>query len=142
MSDSVINRKMRSVGSFVKAHPGKKEKETRKGHLGTLLLDDGGSDHLVEGIVFAFAGRCNVHGGGANVLLLEAGLEQMRHLCLLKIINRRSRLVWGYQVPSNLFIINLEIIAAPNSGCTQMWPVRGVYSVLSCTDTYQPNTEV
>lgn len=105
MADSVINRKMRSVGSFEKARPGKKK---RKGHLGTLLLDDGGSDHLVEGIVFAFAGWCNVHGGGANVLLLEAGLEQMRHLCLLKIINRRSRLVWGYQVPSNLFIINLE----------------------------------
>lgn len=56
--------------------------------LRTLLLDDGGCDHLIEGIVFAFAGWCNVHGGGANFLLLEAGLQQMRHLGLLKIINR------------------------------------------------------
>lgn len=49
----------------------------------TLLLNDGGSDHLFEGIVFAFAGRCNVHGGGADILFLEAGLEQMRNLRLL-----------------------------------------------------------
>ena len=56
--------------------------------LQTLLLDDGWSDHLVEGVVFAFFGRCNVHGGGANLLLLEAGLQQMRHLGLLRIINR------------------------------------------------------
>lgn len=114
----------------MRRHVTVKKKKKKKSHLGTLLLDDGGSDHLVEGIVFAFAGRCNVHGGGANVLLLEAGLEQMWHLCLLKIINRRSRSVWGYQVPSDLFIINLEIIAALNSGCTQMWRVRGVYTVL------------
>lgn len=54
----------------------------------TLLLDDGGSDHLIEGIVFAITGWCNVHGGCANILLLEAGLEQMRHLGLLENINK------------------------------------------------------
>lgn len=42
----------------------------------------------MEGVVFAFSRRYNVHGVGANLLLLEAGLEQMRHLRLLKIINR------------------------------------------------------
>lgn len=56
--------------------------------LQTLLLDDGGSDHLIEGIVFAIAGWCNVHGGSANILLLEAGLEQMRYLGLLENINK------------------------------------------------------
>lgn len=54
----------------------------------TLLLDDGGSDHLIEGIVFAIAGWCNVHGGSANIPLLEAGLEQMRYLGLLENINK------------------------------------------------------
>ena len=47
----------------------------KKQCLRTLLLDNGGSDHLIEGIVFAFTGRCNVHGGGADILLLEAGFE-------------------------------------------------------------------
>lgn len=59
----------------------------KKGHKkqcpSTSLLNDGGSDHLREGIIFAFAGRRNVHGGGADFLLLEASLEQMRNLCLL-----------------------------------------------------------
>ncbi len=68
----------------------KKQTKKRLQCLQTLLLDDGGSDHFIEGIVFAVAGWCNVHGGGANLLLLEAGLEQMRQLGLLKIINRRS----------------------------------------------------
>lgn len=68
-----------------KAHCGKKKR--KKGHKrqcpSTLLLDDGGGDHLSEGIIFAFAGGCNVHGGGADFILLESGLEQMRNLRLL-----------------------------------------------------------
>lgn len=49
----------------------------------TLLLNDRWSDHLIERVVFAFTGWCNVHCGGADILLLEASLEQMRSLCLL-----------------------------------------------------------
>lgn len=80
----------RSERWFKKCHNGKKNPEKNKTLCDEkLLLDDGGSDHLVEGIVFAFAGRRDVHGGGADVLLLEAGLEQMRHLGLLRIIDRR-----------------------------------------------------
>lgn len=67
-----------------------KKKKRLQQCLQMLLLDDGGSDHLIEGIVFAIARCYNVHGGGANLLLLEPGLEQMRHLGLLKIINRQS----------------------------------------------------
>lgn len=87
----------------------------------TLLFEDGGSDHLFEGIVFAFTGWCNVHGGGANLLLLEAGLEQMRHLGLLKIINRKCWSVVGRLTALSasltriVFIIHLEIITARNT---------------------------
>lgn len=79
----------RSERWFKKFHNSKKTETNKTPCDEKLLLDDGGSDHLVEGIVFAFAGRCDVHGGGADVLLLEAGLEQMRHLGLLRIIDRR-----------------------------------------------------
>lgn len=55
----------------------------KKQRPSTLLLNNGGSDHLSEGIIFAFAGWRNVHGGSADFLLLEASLEQMGNLCLL-----------------------------------------------------------
>lgn len=71
------------MGSQRKAHWSKKKKSLLNA-VKILLFDNGGSDHLVEGVVFALAGRCDVHGGGANLLLLEAGLEQMGHLGLLK----------------------------------------------------------
>lgn len=67
----------------VRRHIVVKKMEHKRQCPSTLLLDDGGSDHLSEGIIFAFAGRCNVHGGGADFILLESGLEQMRNLRLL-----------------------------------------------------------
>lgn len=96
-------------------------KKTLQQFCWTLLFDDGGSDHLVEGIVFAFTGCCNVHGGGANLLLLEAGLEQMRHLGLLKIINRQRWSVVRRLTALSAFltrivlIIHLEFITARNT---------------------------
>lgn len=68
------------------------EKKKKKLHwcLYTLFFYNSGSDHLAEGIVFAFTGWFNVHGGGANLLLLEACFDQMRHLGLLEIINGRG----------------------------------------------------
>ena len=57
-----------------------------------LLFKNGGSDHLVKGVVFAFSWGYNVHGGGGNLLLLESGLEQMGHLGLLKS-HRASSLI-------------------------------------------------
>lgn len=49
-----------------------------------LLFEDGGGDHLVEGVVFALGGRGDVHQAGAYAVLLEASLQQPRHLRLLK----------------------------------------------------------
>lgn len=91
---------------FEKSHHGKKKKtETNKSLcLEILLLGDGGSDHLVEGVVFAFAGWCNVHGGGANILLLEASLKQVRHLRLLRIIDRQ------YEAACALYLFGWFII--------------------------------
>lgn len=88
----------------------KKKKETNKSLCPEiLLLGDGGSDHLVEGVVFAFAGWCNVHGGGANILLLEASLQQVRHLCLLRIIDRQYEAACTFYLFS-WFIIYSRII--------------------------------
>lgn len=55
------------------------------------VLDDGRRDHLIEGVVFALGGRCNVHGGAADLVLLEAGLQQTGHLGLLQTINTQRR---------------------------------------------------
>lgn len=75
-----------------KRHVREKKKKKKKLHwcLYTLFFYNSGSDHLAEGIVFAFTGWFNVHGGGANLLLLEACFDQMRHLGLLEIINGRG----------------------------------------------------
>lgn len=96
----------------------KKKKKGLLQSLWTLLFENGGSDHLIEGIVFAFTGWNNVHGGGANLLLLEPGLEQVRHLGLLEIINREEwmsvRRLAAISASAELiqFIIRLEIIGA------------------------------
>lgn len=42
------------------------------------------SDHLVEVIVFALGWRDNIQQCGADLLSLEACLDQVRHLGLLK----------------------------------------------------------
>lgn len=84
----------------------------------TLLLEYGGRDHLIEGVVFAFSGWCNVHVGGAYVLPLEAGLQQMRHLGLLKIINRHCELVKARPLTALSFTLKLSqlrIHVAPSS---------------------------
>ena len=50
----------------------------------SLLLENGWCNHFVEGIIFAISRGNDVHQGCADVLLLEASLDQMRHLGLLK----------------------------------------------------------
>lgn len=89
---------------FEKSHHGKKTETNKSLCPETSLLGDGGSDHFVEGVVFAFAGWCNVHGGGANILLLEASLKQVRHLRLLRIIDRQ------YEAACALYLFSRFII--------------------------------
>lgn len=100
------------IGRRQKTHLNIKRLQQR---LCPLFFHNSGSDHLLEGVVFAFSGWFNVHGGGANLLLLEAGLEQMGHLGFLKIINRdrERRLACG---PIRFISRNLDMTAAGNSG--------------------------
>lgn len=101
---------------FEKSHHGKKTETNKRLCLEILLLGDGGSDHLVEGVVFAFAGWCNVHGGGANILLLEASLKQVRHLRLLRIIDRQHEAAFAPFISSAGLSFTLEL--SLNAGCT------------------------
>lgn len=48
------------------------------------VLHHAGGDHLVEGVVPAVLGGDEVHDRGADVLLLEPGLHQVRNLGLLR----------------------------------------------------------
>lgn len=48
------------------------------------VLHHAGGDHLVEGVVPAVLGGDEVHDRGADVLLLEPGLDQVRNLGLLR----------------------------------------------------------
>lgn len=100
------------IGRRQKAHLNIKRLQQQR--LCPLFFHNSGSDHLLEGVVFAFSGWFNVHGGGANLLLLEAGLEQMGHLGFLKIINRdrERRLACG---PIRFISRNLDMTAAGNS---------------------------
>lgn len=102
---SATNKKVMTASErwFKKFYNGKMVKKKTKHIRLFLLLDNGGSDHLVEGVVFAFARRCDVHGGGADVLLLEAGLEQMRHLGFLRIIDRRCEAACTLYLPKPVY---------------------------------------
>lgn len=48
------------------------------------VLHHAGGDHLVEGVVPAVLGGDEVRDRGADVLLLEPGLHQVRNLGLLR----------------------------------------------------------
>lgn len=76
-----------------------------------LLFINGGSYHLIEGVVFAFAGWYDVHGGGADLVLLEAGLEEMGHLRLLRIIDRvdQRKLACGLVCLYSWLILTLKL---------------------------------
>lgn len=48
-----------------------------------LGLDNGGSNHLGEGVISAFCRRDKIHHGGADIFLLESSVQQLRYLSLL-----------------------------------------------------------